>query len=761
MKAIWSIARRELRSLFDHPTGYILLVVFVGLNNFLYFRQAYITGLASLRPMLDLLPWMFLFFIPAVTMRALAEDLRAGTLEVLLAQPITELELLVGKYLGELLFILISLAVTLAIPLGLSLGADLQVGVLVAQYVGSALFAAGFVGVGIWASSLGRNQITAFIVGVAVMFVLIFLGLNQLVVGLPPVLGTVAANLSVLSHFENVTRGVIDLRDAVYFVTLTAIFLALAYLAIMNRKLAPHGDALKRLRLGTGLIVIALVVVNLFGRHIGGRLDLTPGNVYTLSNATKSLLGDLADLVTIKLFVSRELPPEIALLKRDIDDVLSDFRSAGKGKVRIVELDPADDAEAATEAQSLGIPPVQFNVVGQAELQVKEGYLGLAVQFADESETIPLVQRTDDLEYRLASYVRALTRESEPVVGIVEELGPAQEQTGGFNYLRQQLAQMYEVRTVSVETDTLLPREFETLIFAGSPMTAADSVVDKIRNYLELGGNALVMASGMQLSPQAGQPFAGPMPVAWNRILEPYGVSIKADMVYDLASNEQASIPGSIPGFRIFVSYPFWIRALSTKQASVNQDIESVFMPWSSQVDTSDAVAGTVTPLFTTSQAGGVEEGQAFIAPQRNDYPRDDLAPRLVGVLINPFSADSAAASNEVEGDARQLPRGRLVVLGNGEFARDAWVRNATHNLVFLVNAVDWLMQDEGLIAIRSKNRSPPPLVFESEATRDFVKYGNVIAVPLMIVLAAIGRLLQRKQSTRREYVPLAGSEGV
>ncbi|KPJ91286.1 MAG: hypothetical protein AMS18_09005 [Gemmatimonas sp. SG8_17] len=761
MKAIWSIARRELRSLFDHPIGYILIVVFVGLNNFLYFRQAYITGIASLRPMLDLLPWMFLFFVPAVTMRALAEDLRAGTLEVVLAQPITEIELLAGKYLGELLFILIALGVTLAIPLGLSLGADLQMGVIVAQYVGSALFAAGFVGIGIWTSSLGRNQITAFIVGVAVMFLLIFLGLNQLVVGLPPVLGTIAANLSVLSHFANVTRGVIDLRDVVYFLTLTAVFLALAYLAIMNRKLAPRGDALKRLRFGTGLIVIALIVVNLFGRHIGGRLDLTPGNVYTLSRATKNLLGDLTDFVTIKLFVSRELPPEIALLKRDIDDVLSDFRSAGKGKIRVVELDPADDSEAATDAQSLGIPPVQFNVVGQSELQVKEGYLGLAVQFADASETIPLVQRTDDLEYRLASYVRTLTREAEPVVGIVEEQGPAQEQTGGVNYLRQQLGEMYDVRTVSVDSDTLLPRQFETLVFAGSPMTAADSVVDKIRHYLELGGNALVMASGMQLSPQAGQPFAAPMPVAWNRILEPYGVSIKADMVYDLASNEQVSIPGSIPGFRVFVSYPFWIRALSTKQANVNQDIESVFMPWSSQIDTSDAVAGTVTPLFTTSQAGGVEEGQAFIAPQRDDYPRDDLAPRLVGVMINPFTADSVGGRSQSEEEARQLPSGRLVVLGNGDFARDAWVRNATHNLVFLVNAVDWLMQDEGLIAIRSKNRSPPPLVFESEATRDFVKYGNIIVVPLMIVLAAIVRLLRRKQSTRRKYAPLAGSEGV
>jgi ABC-2 type transport system permease protein len=714
--------------------------------------------------MLDLLPWVFLFFVPAVTMRALAEDLRAGTLEVVLAQPISEAELLVGKYLGQLLFILIALALTLAIPVGLGLGADLQVGVILAQYVGAAFLALGFTGVGIWTSSLGKNQITAFIVGVAVMFVLIFLGLNALIVGLPPVLATFAANLSVLPHFANVTRGVIDLRDAIYFLTLAAVFLALAYMALMGRKLAPKGDALKRLRLGTGLIVLVLIVVNLFGRHIGGRIDLTPGKVYTLSGATKDLLGDLDDLVTVKLFVSRELPPEIALLGRDIDDLLSDFRSAGKGMVRVTESDPADDPDAASEAQSLGIPPVQFNVVGQGELQVKEGYLGMAVQYADDTEIIPLIQRTDDLEYRLASFIRSLTRESEPVIGLVEERVPGQEQTGGLNFLRQQLSSMYQVRTIDLETDTLRSGELSAVVLVGSPMTAADSVIEKVLAYLRAGGSALVMASGMQMSPQPNQPFAGPMPIAWNRLLEPYGVSIKGDMVYDLASNEQVSIPGSIPGFRLFVNYPFWLRALSTKQSALNQDIESVFMPWSSQIDTARAVPGTVTPLFTTSEAGGLEEGQAFISPQRNDYPTENLAARLVGALINPLGAEvgeTAAEGEEVEGDrvaADQLPSGRIVVLGNGDVVRDAWVRNATRNIVFALNAVDWLAQDEGLIAIRSKDRSPPPLVWDG-FERDFVKYGNMIGVPLLIALAGLVRLLQRRKSTQRRYVPLDAPE--
>src|SRR5438477_10924026 len=115
MNASLTVARRELKALFDHPTAYILLVVFTSVNGFLFFREVDMYGVASLRPMLDLLPWLLLFLAPAVTMRALAEDSRSGTLEVVLAQPITELELLAGKYLGQLSVLVIALAMTLTL----------------------------------------------------------------------------------------------------------------------------------------------------------------------------------------------------------------------------------------------------------------------------------------------------------------------------------------------------------------------------------------------------------------------------------------------------------------------------------------------------------------------------------------------------------------------------------------------------------------------------------------------------------------------
>ncbi len=237
--------------------------------------------------MLDLLPWMFLFFVPAVAMRTLAEDSRSGVLELVLAQPVTELELLLGKYVGAVLLPAGSGSRSRSpFRWGWRSAPRLQWGPVIAQYAGAALLALGLAGVGVWASSLTRSQITAFILAVAVMFVLILVGLDPLLVGLPPALGAIAARLGVLSHFENIGRGVIDLRDAIYFLSLAGVFLALAYGALLGRKLSRRpGRRAQRLRLGVALVVAMLVVVNLLGSYIGGRLDLTPGHAYTLSPA--------------------------------------------------------------------------------------------------------------------------------------------------------------------------------------------------------------------------------------------------------------------------------------------------------------------------------------------------------------------------------------------------------------------------------------------------------------------------------------------
>jgi ABC-type uncharacterized transport system involved in gliding motility auxiliary subunit/ABC-type transport system involved in multi-copper enzyme maturation permease subunit len=729
---IWTIARRELNALLDHPTGYVLLIVFIAINAFLFFRQAFLTSAASLRPMVDLLPWVFLFIVPAVSMRTLAEDSRGGVLEVVLTQPITELELIIGKFLGAMLFLWIGLALTLAIPLGLSVGADLRVGPIVAQYVGMALLACGLTGVGVWASSLAKSQITAFIIAVAVMFMLVLVGLDPLLVGLPPTAAAVAARLGVLSHFESLGRGVIDLRDVIYFVSLAGIFLLFAYSVIVGRKVSPTGAARRRLRTGSLAATATVFVVNLLGGYIGGRIDLSPGKAYTLSRPTKEMARNLDDLVTIKLFASDELPTEVALLRRQVDDLLRDLRASSRGKIRVVRRNTTGDETAERDAQTAGVQRMQFNVIGSAELSVKEGYFGLTVQYGAGSEVIPFINRTDDLEFRLVSAIRSLTRPAKPVVGVVT----GSQNARGFTALRGELAKSYEVRDIAL-TDSAQPAaDVVALMLAGTPESLSPDAAERIRAYLKRGGGAFVLANGVELNPNPQLPFAMPRDVVWNQILGDFGVTVKSDVVYDLAANEVIPTRGSGP-FQVLRRYPFFVRAGSTAQSSVNKDLTNALLPWPSSIDTASKAGLTITPLFVTTRASGVSVGETMIDPSR-DYPQTDLAPRLVAVQITP-SADTAKT-------------GRLIVVGNAEFISDNFAQHATENLAFALNSIDWLAQDPALIAIRSKDTRPPALAFTSAVTRDAVKYGNLIGVPALVAILGALRLMRRKRKSRSPY---------
>ena len=447
-----------------------------------------------------------------------------------------------------------------------------------------------------------------------------------------------------------------------------------------------------------------------------------------------------------KLFASAALPPEVAFLKRDVDDILDDYRSAGRGKLKLVIADPAADSAALREARTLGIPPVQFNVLGQAELQVKEGYLGLAVRYADGVRTMPFLQQTNDLEYRLTSDIRALTHPEKTVIafGEIGDAASARSQRS-FDALRERLGSHYDVRPFGVADTTIAPG-VRVIAVAGTPESLNTAQLTRLRAYLDGGGSLLLMAGGMQLQiSQQGPPFAVSRRVGWNDLLKPYGVSIASDMVYDLASNVQVGIPAQFG--QVLAPYPFWLRALSTKASPVNADLEAVLLPWASRIDTVHTPSIGVTPLFVTSRAGGVQETTVFLDPTRT-FSRDSLRRRVVALLASPVRPDTAKGA----------PRGRVVVVGTGDFASDRYARNSPENIVFVENAVDWLAQDDALIAIRSKNRAPPPLVFTSAATRRAVKYGNVFGVPLLLVVAGVLRLWRRRQTTRRTYQPLAAS---
>jgi ABC-type uncharacterized transport system involved in gliding motility auxiliary subunit len=266
------------------------------------------------------------------------------------------------------------------------------------------------------------------------------------------------------------------------------------------------------------------------------------------------------------------------------------------------------------------------------------------------------------------------------------------------------------------------------LIIVGVPDSLSQAQITRLQTFLD-SGSVLLMANGMNLMTDA--PIATGRGIPWNVLLRLYGVSIGSDMVYDLASNVQVGVPSQFG--QVVMPYPLWVRALSTRASSVNAELDAMLLPWASTIDTSQAPPGTVTPLFTTSRAGGVRTGQVFLNPSQ-EFSRDSLARRLVAVQVNVAS------------------KGRLIVVGSADFASDRYLRGGEASVIFVQNAVDWLAQDEALIAIRSKDRTPPPLLFTNNATREAVKYGNLIGIPLVLIAMGAARLWRRRLLTRQVY---------
>lgn len=746
LRGVTTIARRELAGFFDQATAYILIVAFLSLGIFIEFRTLYAANIATLRPFFDLLPWLFAILIPAATMRSLAEERRSGTLEWLLAHPFNEIQAVLGKFLGNWIFALVALAGTLPMSIGVLLASEADPGIVAAQYVGASLLAAQFVAIGLWASSMTRNQITSFMLAIAVSLVLVLIGLPFVQIGLTPMIGGAAARLSVMGHFENVARGVIDLRDVLYFLSTGALFLVLS-IGMVSRERLSHGRGdYRRLRVGTIAVAALVVVLNLLGGYIRGRLDLTRGNLYTLADGTREVLGDLSDIVTFTLFVSDELPSEVQLTKRDVEDLLADFRRAGAGQLIVQRIDPGDNDEARSEASGMGIPELDFNVLRDDEFQVRRGYFGLAMQYADQREIIPIIDRTDDLELRMATAVRSMTSDSRPRLRFASGFGA--KQAFEMPALQQELSDRYSVGSVALDGDSvppLSPDSIDVLVVAGPTEPMSTLALERLGAYVDGGGAALLMVEGTQVDPQS--PMASPVTSGLETFLEERGLRYDGGIVFDLASAERVQM-GRQGMFAVVRSYPLWPILFRGADHPVTRDLNNLTVGWASALVLTDSAR--VTPLWTTTDAGGVQAPGSPIAPDMQTYP-DETS---LGVEVVAAAVDFALSEDGEEEDANDGPEraGRMVVVADADFLDEQFVRSSRQNLLFAANSVDWLAQDEALISIRSKDRTPPPLALESDFAKNALKWGNLVGIPLFFCLAGALRVTGRRARAERRW---------
>ncbi len=233
MQQATHIFKKEFAAYFVSPIAYIVISIFLLVTGWFFFTTFFLYNQANLRNFFALLPITFSFVVPAVTMRLFSEEFNVGSYEILLTMPVTFLDVVLGKFLAAVLFVATMLIPTLAYPITVSFLGQLDWGPVVAGYTGAVLLGAAFSAIGLFASSLTRNQIIAFIIGMAICFGLTLI--DKMLFFLPQSLLSFFEYLGADFHFENVSKGVIDSRDILYFLSVSFVGLYGAYLALQGK----------------------------------------------------------------------------------------------------------------------------------------------------------------------------------------------------------------------------------------------------------------------------------------------------------------------------------------------------------------------------------------------------------------------------------------------------------------------------------------------------------------------------------------------
>lgn len=741
---IFAIVKKELRTYFDSPTAYIVLVIFLGLWQFLFFRDAFIIAEASIRGLMSYVPWLFLVLIPAITMGSLANERSDGTLEFLLTHPLKGVELIIGKFIAAWLFVGLAMLFIFPVAFSFSRFGDLDWGVVISQYIGSMLLAASFISIGIFVSSLLANQISALLVSVASSFGLLIIGLEIITLSLPGQVASIFENLSALTHFFSLSRGVLDLRDVWYFLSVVIIFIALSYLQLLRLRVGNRKQIYQSYVIATGLFIGIAVLMNIVGARIPGRLDITEEKIYELSPVTKQTLGDLDDVVNIKLYATSELPAQLRPILRDTKDVLRDYELYSNGKVKVEILNPASDDALVREANSLGIREVQFNVIGQEELQLKRGFLGLAVSYGGKNEAIPIINTATDLEYQLTGFIKKLTSDDKKTIGFLVGHGEKDANTD-YGIWTQELEKQYEVSPISLgddENETQLNSGVDALVIAGPTEEIPSKQRQEIAEYFDNGGSVMFLLDGTTINESVLSATANDNSLV--DFIPNFGVNLGQDIVFDLRSNEAVNFGGG-DGSNYILQYQFWPRVIADTQtnSTLTKQIRSLVLPWPSSLEIDEDILSEkglkADSLFVTTNYAGSQKGNFNIQPNQESLP-SDLGTQTMAVSV----------IGEESNSDEKTPR--AIVVGDSDFLTNNFVTNTPENLAFGIESTAWLSQEQSLAQIQLKQRKQRSLLFQDDTQISLVRYGNMAFALIVPLLIGLVRLVSRNSLRKQKY---------
>ena len=780
MKNIWTIGKRELGAFFNSPVAYIVIFIYLLVSGYLFFSQVFLVGEASLRDFFGTAPLLFIFFFPAITMRLLAEEKRTKTIELLITLPVTDWQVILGKFVGAFGVLVVALALTLAYPMTLSAMGDLDWGTVAAGYMGLLFLGATYIAIGLMASSWSKHQVVASLATIAITFALYLAG--KMLPLLSPALAPVVEYISLDSHFVNISRGVLDTRDLVYYLSLIGLCLFFAVISLSSRAWSTstqRASALVFMLFVSGIVVD----VNLLAAQRAARLDLTADHVYTISEASKRLARSLDDRLTIKAFIGRELPPRVKTLARYIADTVVDYANYSEGRIEAEVIYIGEgDKEAKQEAARYKVQPLKIGQYSSSKTSVQLSYLGVAFQYGGKIEVLPPNVVVSDLEYQISSTIKRMTRKKRIKIGFSSGHGEPSFHRGLATI--KHFSKDFEAIAVDLsEGKTPIPDDIAVLMVVGPKKRFAPRAKYEVDKFLMRGGALGVFIDGMVLETPRGDLKGHQLQVAranatgLEDMLEYYGVKVRPTIVMDKRNRPLPLVRSN--GRTLLVNYPgFPVVTALDKKNPVTQFLKFVLFAFPSALELvgpakteGDGLKSTV--LASSSAESWLQQGFFLYNPLHRPQEGKERGPFPLAVTLNgsfrsffsgrkvpepgPALGLSEKAANP-DGSKKSSASARLLVVGDSDFVQDQFIRFSPGNLPFFLNSMEYLAQDTSLIAIRGKQQTGRRLEKTEDGDISLAKWGNALGVPVLFVLLGLFRWRLRSAARQRSAEELVAA---
>ena len=518
------------------------------------------------------------------------------------------------------------------------------------------------------------------------------------------------------------------------------------------------------------IIIGILVLINFLSTRRFVRTDLTEDKRYTISKATKEVLGTLDDIVTITAYFSTD-PAEVAQIRRDVRDVLDEY-NAFSNKLQIDFVNPAnfDDAQKQ-ELRFKGIPEVQVNVPKKDKMEIANVYMGISIGYSGKEETLQVVQSTANLEYELTSTILKVTTKETKTVGFLTGHGELDINAQNYQQFRQLLDKngqgQYNVTSVSLQGGKAVDETVSTLVVAGAQQPLTEREKYELDQFIMRGGRAIFLVDPIQIQPGTMQ--ATPLSTGLNDLLEHYGAKLGNNLLIDRKFHDNARFQQG--RMTIFQPYPYFVQIRKpnfSAEHAVTSQLEVLTLPWTSSLEVTAKEGVTATPLAKTSEFGQTIQGYYNLMPnfpipdtEAQAYP---VAVALEGTFksfytnkeVPPIATDAPVSGEDSETPASvqaeetrttitESAQTQIAVVGTAQFL----TQMRPDGVNFFLNTVDWLTLGDALIGIRSQTITNRPLREASEIEKNLIKYLCIVGIPLLVVIFGLVRYFLKSRAKR------------